>query len=211
MSDATVEAAQTIGWETNLVDGNFNAANAYATGIRQAIAGGADGVILVSIDCDLVKQPLAEAQTAGIEVVIANALGCEGEDLATLVVPSEENPTLQDWARAWGAAKADWIVAQTEGEANVLLFVLDDSLQTVSHDEGFQDEMEKCGACKIEVVHTSLADLGPPLEQLVGSALLSNPEANAIVFPYDSMITLGAGPAITRIRARSSCHGWRGV
>src|SRR4051794_17892697 len=50
-SSTLKDAAQRLGWKLTVFDGKFNADNAYATGIRQAVAANADAIILNGVDC----------------------------------------------------------------------------------------------------------------------------------------------------------------
>ena len=64
---AAEEAAKAAGWQTEVYDAQLNPANG-ATLVRQAIASGADGIILQAIDCPGEKGPLQEAKANGIQV-----------------------------------------------------------------------------------------------------------------------------------------------
>src|SRR5215207_1682386 len=62
---ATDRAARAMGWRTTIFDGKGNS-ETFLTGIRQAVAAGADGVVMVFIDCALVKSGAREASRAGV-------------------------------------------------------------------------------------------------------------------------------------------------
>ena len=58
-----------MGWTSRVCDGQNNANGAWATCVRQAVSAGTDAIVLVSIDCAPVKQPLIEAKAAGVAIV----------------------------------------------------------------------------------------------------------------------------------------------
>src|SRR5829696_5913563 len=62
------EVADTLGWDLTLFDGRFSP-DTVVTGIRQAIADKADGIILFVVDCAPVKAGLQAADRAGVPVV----------------------------------------------------------------------------------------------------------------------------------------------
>jgi ribose transport system substrate-binding protein len=99
--------------------------------------------------------------------------------------------------RAWGAAKADWVITKTHGLAKVISFKEDELLVVKYIREGFEQGLAKCKTCEIvKTVDFTLADLGPKLQQKAQGALLQHPEANAIHAPYDSVMLLGVGAAV---------------
>src|SRR5262249_32633064 len=73
---AAKEAGGAIGWEMTIFDSKLDV-NAFSTGIRQAIAAKADGIILHAIDCPLVKQALLEARDAKVKILAYYALDCD--------------------------------------------------------------------------------------------------------------------------------------
>jgi ribose transport system substrate-binding protein len=201
-TNATKEAGEAIGWKMTIFDGKLDPST-YPTGIRQAIAAKADGVILDAIDCAVVKQALVEARAAKVKTVAFYALDCndpsiKGDPLFDGMV----NFGLQygDYAsliRAWGAAKADWIIVKTKGKAKVISFKQDEFLIVKYIREGFEQELAKCASCEIvKTVDLTLADFGPKLQQKAQGALLQHPEANAIHAPYDTLMHFGIAAAI---------------
>ena len=199
---AAQEAGEAVGWKMTLYDSKLDVAN-FSLGIRQAIAARADGVILHSIDCPLVKQALQEAKKAKVKILAYYSLDCDD--------PSVKGQPLYDGSvnfgtqfgdyaaltRAWGAAKADWVIAKTKGRAKVISFKEDELLVVKYIREGFEQELAKCKTCEIvKTVDFTLADLGPKLQQKAQGALLQHPEANAIHVPYDSAVLLGISAAL---------------
>ena len=201
-TNAAKEAGEAIGWKMTLFDAKLDP-SAFGTGIRQAIAAKADGIILDAIDCAWVKQPLVEAHAAKVKVVAYYALDCDdpsikGEPLYDASVDFGSSfGNYADLTRAWGAVKADWVIVKTEGKAKVINFKQDEFLVVKYIREGFEQELAKCKTCEIvKTVDFTLADFGPKLQQKAQGALLQHPEANAIHVPYDTPMHLGIGAAI---------------
>jgi len=201
-TNAAKEAGELIGWNMTLFDAKLDA-SMFGTGIRQAIAAKADGVILHAIDCAWVKQPLVEAHAANVKLVAYYALDCDdpsvkGEKLFDATVDfGSQFGSYAELTRAWGAVKADWIIAKTQGNAKVIGFRQDEFSVVKYIREGFDQELAKCKTCEIvKNVDLTLDDFGPKLQQKAQGALLQHPEANAVHVPYDSLMHLGIGAAI---------------
>jgi len=196
------QAAAALGWRLTVFDGNFNANNAYATGVRQAVAAGADGIILNGVDCDDVKQALTEAKAAHVQTVAAQgAFDCAGGGglLGAVVIPNSVQRTPQATYRVWGADKAQMSIAKLGGKGKVLDFELAGVPHTQPISAGFKSAMAACGACKVVTVPVTLTDLSSNgFAQKVSDALVRNPDANAIVVPYDNLVTQGIAPALKR-------------
>jgi ribose transport system substrate-binding protein len=63
-----LEAIKTLGWKGTMLDGGANPSK-QAADVEQAIAAGADGIILEAIDAQIIQGPLQRAKAAGIPVV----------------------------------------------------------------------------------------------------------------------------------------------
>jgi ribose transport system substrate-binding protein len=201
-TNAVKEAGEAVGWKMTLFDSKLDVNN-FSLGIRQAIAAKADGIILHSIDCAVVKQALTEAHAAKVKIVAYYALDCDdpsvkGQPLYDASV--NFGSQFGDYAtltRTWGAAKADWVIEKTHGHAKVISFKEDELLVVKYIREGFEQELAKCKTCEIvKTVDFTLADLGPKLQQKAQGALLQHPEANAMHVPYDSAMHLGIAAAL---------------
>ncbi|HYC80402.1 MAG TPA: substrate-binding domain-containing protein, partial [Solirubrobacterales bacterium] len=70
-----MEAAKKLGWQATLFDAKLDYPSA-ATGIRQAVANGVEGIFIYFMDCSNFKSALEEAKKAGVFVVAADARDC---------------------------------------------------------------------------------------------------------------------------------------
>ena len=201
---AAEEAAKAAGWETDVFDVQLNPANAPGL-VRQAIAAGADGIILQAVDCPGIKGPLQEAKAAGVEVVGIYSFDCndplfEGNDPALFSGQINYGAGSEDigaFTKKYGADQAKAVIAATGGKAKVLFFNSPTVTVLNYTGQGFKDEIEKCAGCEIVAeVEFAGAELGPNLQQKAAQALLQHPDANVVKSPYTSATLLGIAPAV---------------
>jgi ribose transport system substrate-binding protein len=213
-SDAAVEAAKAAGWSVTMYDQKLDPTTAPGL-IRQAIAAGAEGIILDATDCPVAKQALQEAKAKNIKVVPIYAFDCNdpifgagGESLFSGVINyGDKAKDIDLFTKSYGADQADAIIAATEGKAKVILF--NDTEFTVLKytAQGFTEELSKCGGCSVvATVDFKAADLGPNLQQQAASVLLQHPEANAVKIPYTAAALLGISPAIAASSKKDSLY-----
>jgi len=212
-SDAAVAAAKAAGWDVQLYDQKLNPANGTAL-INQALAAGAEGIILDATDCPLAKTALQAAKAKGVKVVPIYAFDCNdpifggGEALfAGITNYGAKAKDIDLFTQSYGADQADAIIAATDGKAKVILF--NDTEFTVLKytAKGFTDEMAKCTGCSIvATVDFKAAELGPALQQKAASILLQHPEANAVKIPYTAAALLGISAAVAASSHASSLY-----
>jgi len=194
------EAARAMGWETTSCDGEFSP-DKWSQCIRQAITDQADGIALYVIDCASIQAPLRQAREAGITVVSAEAPDCSdqqqnGPSLFDAKISFTQG-TFADWLGAQIQANADWIIANTDGEAKIIeLHETDAWALNLMHEE-FQEEIATlCPDCEIvDVIEFVGADLEGPLREKVEQSLLQHPEANVVAGQYDDP-ALTVAPAV---------------
>ena len=203
---AAVEAAKALGWSATVYDEQLNPASAPGL-VRQAIASGADGIVLDATDCPTVKGAMEEAKAKGILLVGIYSFDCNdplfgGGGSPLFSGQINYGPGASDigkFTEGYGADQAKAVIAATGGKAKVIFF--NDQEFTVLRytGKGFLDELAKCAGCKVVAkVDFTGAELGPNLQQKVTSALLQHPEANAVKSPYTAATLLGIGPAVTQ-------------
>lgn len=194
------EIADIMGWELSVYDAEFNPTK-MQEGIRQAIAAQADVIWNFAIDCPLARTALEEAKAAGIPVIGQEAADCSDVDSSA---PSLFDRNLEfadgdfiEWGRALGAAQADYLIAETNGEARVIEIAVPDLVVTAALHEGFVERMNECSTCEIvQTVENSAAALGPELQAKIEQALLRNPDANSLAVSYDDLMTAGGAAAV---------------
>ena len=206
-AEAFEEGSEILGWDGTVFDGEFTP-SVQQEGIRQAISQQADGIILYGVDCPVVKAALEEARDADLKIVGVSSQDCNdgeetGEPLfdAQIEYPpapgSDENLSGFSIWGAYGAAQADWLIAETDGEAKVLLFEVPDFAVTLELANGFKERMSDCTSCEIvDTVELGVNDFGPQMQDIAEQALLRNPDANALNGAYADPMELGIAAAV---------------
>lgn len=206
-SNAAKQAAEALGWKADIYDSQLNPALAPGL-VRQAVAAGADGIILDAIDCPTVKGAMQEAKAKGVVMVGIYAFDCNdpifgGSDPSLFTgqinYGDQANAAIGKFTEQYGADQAKAVIAATGGKAKVVFF--NDQEVTVLRytGKGFLDEIKKCSGCEVVAqVDFTGAELGPNLQQKATSALLQHPDANVVKSPFTAATLLGIGPAVVQ-------------
>ena len=167
----------------------------WAQGIRTAIARNADAILLLAQDPELVRPQIAQAEDAGIPVVVLRTTG-EGEPCPRLGTACVPGPFEQA-----GRLEADFAIADSEGKANILVITSKDARSTGPLVRGLEEELShKCPSCDVRYVDVPIADWAAKLRGEVQSALVRDPMIDYVIPIYDSMSQF-AVPAIMAARA----------
>ena len=204
--NAIVEAATAIGWETNVVNAEFDPVVA-GDAIRQATAAKADGIIVFGFDCPLVSQPLAEAVDAGIQTLGVVALDCDDPALPETTAPlftvdmefdGEGEVYYSNFALDYGRDKAAIAIAATMGEAKVMLLDVPDLVTVAKLTDGFEEGMAACTTCEIvtTVDLTTLDQVNGVVEQKMTAALARHPQVTTVFQSTDGLFLTGVQTAI---------------
>lgn len=193
-AEAAVEAAEKLGWEATLYDGELDP-NVWSSGIRQAVANNADAVFIYN-DCDLVSSALKDAKAAGVRVVVSEGDKCEG--LADWVVTyGDDNISVPQFLRDFGAAQATWLTTATDDGTKLINFNYTDFPIIPNYIEpALEETITKYGGEVVDTVQIVSADFGPKVQQKTSQALLKNPDANAVTVATDAFITGGIGAGV---------------
>jgi len=211
---AAKEAAEALGWQADVYDVQLNPANSPGL-VRQAIAAGADGIILQAVDCPGAKGALQEARAKGIEVVGIYSFDCNDPVFESSDPPlfsgqinyGAGSEDLGAFTEKYGADQAKAVIAATGGKAKVIFFNSPTVTVLNYTGKGFKDELAKCAECELVAeVEFAGSELGPNLQQKATSALLQHPEANAVKSPYTSATLLGIAPAVVQSGRASSLY-----
>lgn len=195
------EAGKALGWNVKIFDGKFDS-NRELSGIQQAIADKADGIVLLYIDCAPVKSGLQQAQKAGIKVVGIESADCNPS--LEHVVRYVDDQSFEKWVSdSWGGSQAAWVVGKTDGQAKTIIVAETDLVTTKLVLEGNQRGLAACKTCEVvDVVEFVGADFGPALQQKIEQSLNRHPDANSMIGSYDAVFTSGGGAAALRSTGR---------
>lgn len=164
-------------------------------GIQQAISQKADLIILAQgIDPTTQVAALQQAKAAGIPVLLTHTEE-NGVPIAAPAASLLAGQVAVPFDEA-GALEMDWAVANTNGNADIL--IINSSAVPASNGivKAEQAELTKiCPACKSTVVDVQVTDWNTRIPKEVQSALQRDPDINVIAPLYDSM-SLDVEPGI---------------
>lgn len=194
-----VEAGKLLGWKVTVGDGNFGIGDGYNTAIRQALAAGADAIDLIGIQCSAAQASLQQAKTAGIPVIGTTSFDdCSTPLFAATTQMNSAHPELEDWLKAYGAAKANWLIEATGGKAKVITSSMANNLTANLPQEGFDAELRaNCPDCTIvDTVKFTDQDLSTGgYKQKFATSVVAHPEADSVVAVLDTFVLAANMPA----------------
>lgn len=194
--------AEVLGWTAEVCDGQ-NDPGVWATCIRQGVAAGVDTLVLAGVDCGATRQALIEAHEAGVTVAGISAFDCDdpsqgaSEPLFDVAVSyGEDFADVADYFTQLGKLRADYLITETDGNAQVLHV----EFQGVAIGEyiaaGFKEQLATCEDCAIVgTVAITPADM-PNLRQMFETGLVEAADANAVAADLDFMLSLGVQQAL---------------
>lgn len=186
-ADAAVEAAEVLGWDLTVTDGQFDPRN-YNRLIQEAVNQGFDAIILNGITVEAVAEAVKDARAAGLVVGSWDGGNKASDEGVSFEV---EYPVAEQ-----GVALASYLIWQTEGKANAYLVESPEFNIIMEWVGAARETFEKCSSCT--VVRTdqfTAAETDTRLPSMVTSALRSNPDVNVFVGGYDAAL-LATVPAM---------------
>ena len=139
---AMSQAAKELGWQLTVIDGKGTPVG-WISAFNQAIALKVDGIITTA-DGQSIKEPLAEAGRRNIPVV--------GIHTAPMPGPNKELglfTSIQQDPNEIGKAQADWIIADSNGKANVVIATHDEYAIAELKMRALQKRLKDCEGCKV--------------------------------------------------------------
>lgn len=147
--------------------------------------------LLGGTDPRVLSPQVDAARAAGIEVVTSHYSGLEQ------TVPDNLSGNVPIDYYLGGQLLADWVIAKTEGDADVLVVVSRDGFSTEPLETGIVNEFEEhCPNCNVEVVDVPIRDWATKIQSAVQNEILANPQLDYVIPIYDSMSQFVV-PAIT--------------
>jgi ribose transport system substrate-binding protein len=204
-ADAAMAAGAAAGWQMHLYDAKLDPAN-YTTGIDEAIADGANGIVNVVVDCDLARAPLLQAKAAGIKDVGIDSFDCNdpldntGSPVYSTFIKFNGEATAGDAFQEWDALKMAWLISQENGKAKVVATYEPGFLISQHRAAGMKSEIALCKKCSLDLVAFSPTDMeGNGAQEKLQSALLQNPNFNAVLIGTDSYFAQFANAALQSV------------
>ncbi len=172
------EAAAALGWTSSVIDGKFDPST-WNTAVQQAVAGGADGVILLAVNPALIQGGLDRARAAKIPVVDVFQPKFPG-------APAIDGDVTSDHAAA-GVTVANWIASDSGGKAHVLILDVSEFPEVMKRNDALAIELARvCPTCKIERQRFGAALAAQRLAPLVTAQLREHPDIGYVTGPYDA-------------------------
>jgi ribose transport system substrate-binding protein len=182
VSAGAAEAIKAMGATPTVFDGKGKASE-WNRGVSQAVAQGADGIILWGVAPEIVSKPLADAAKQGIPAVdVWNGLP-DAE-----LKPGIKAIATSDFAKS---AKVSTAVAMADSgcKANYVVFTTKALPLFDPYDEGQSIMKEQCADCSWRKEEIDLATMPTSLGPLVSNVLRRNPEINYVQAAFDSEVT----------------------
>ncbi len=198
---ATKAAAEKLGWKVTVADGQLNP-EGFGTAVRQAIAGGADVIIPIGIDCAAAAAAFNEAAQAGIKIIGGGGVdNCDPAVFTSQTKWLEGYDPIQKW-NAFGAIQADYAFGKQNGDVKAVVINFTGAAFGPWLTDGFNNELKALGAPKTSVLETIDVSneevINGSAFQKITTALLNNPDANTLIVPNDNLIEGGLGAAIVQ-------------
>lgn len=157
------EAGAALGWDVSIIDGKATPTG-WISAMNQAIALGADGII-TSVDAASIQEPIEEARERGIPIVGIHSAALPGPDESLgLFTNIQQDP------RDIGKAQADWIIADSDGTARVVVTSHNEFAIAEAKSRATEERLKECEGCEVlEYVSTPIAEVAQRQPQLVVS------------------------------------------
>lgn len=183
------EATAALGWTYKSIAFEQTPEGIQA-GVQAAIDSKPDGIFFTGISPAFITKQLADAKAKNIPIV-------DGFDAAT----SFSFPIIsmvggsRDTA-AWARKTADWVIADSNGQANVVIFNISAYTTLNNATNAFKGELKRlCPACKVTVNDSKVTDVGSKLPAATVSALQRDPKVTYVAYAFSDM-TIGVSAAL---------------
>lgn len=174
-----VAAAEAMGWEVLVFDGQGTPEGQNAA-FASALAADVDAVVLSVVDAQVVESEIGRAEDAGVLVV-----GAYGHDVDPPRFDAQTGISLEA-SRDDGRAIADYVIAESGGEARIALFRGDDFITVEARGDGFEERIADCPGCEIvDIQQFLVTDITTRLPTLAANTVQANPDMGWIVGTYD--------------------------
>lgn len=192
------KAAKQAGVEVTQFDGK-SSVQEWARGVQQAIAAKADVIVPLAIPLNAISAPLADAHKAGIKVVAALYTDAN-QPLPKEARAIAQHQMTEEYVKA-GALEAAWVVKDSKGKANVVVFSSPEIAVTGYVLKGIADTFKStCPQCKVTNKSLSIGQWSTQLGVLTRTALTQDPNLNYIIPIYDGMANFVV-PAVSQAGA----------
>ena len=166
VGEGVVEAAKVLGWDTRVIDGQGSTAER-ASGINQAIALKADGLVLDAIDAAEQSAAVESAAKAGMKIVGWHAGPAPGPMAGGMIFTNLTTDPLEV-----AKAAATYAVANSNGKAGAIIFTDSVYKIAIAKSDAMAAVIKACTTCTLlSVQDTPLAEAATRMPGLTTSLL----------------------------------------
>lgn len=137
------EAAEALGWDITIIDGQGTVTGQSAA-LSQAIALQPDGIVLGTVDATAQRTLVTQAAEQGIQIVGWHAAATPGpQPELNLFTNVQSDPV------ATGTITADYVIAETDGNAQVAILTDSQYEIAIVKSTAMRDAIEVCPGCTV--------------------------------------------------------------
>lgn len=174
------QAAKVAGLQVLVLDGQGDVAK-WNSDLAQAVSEHAPAVISVAASPVVMKSAMAKARAAHIPVIDVLTA-----DQASPLVPGTFAHVSISFYRS-GELQADYVIAQSRGKANVLIFGDNEFPGEVTRVQGMEHQFRAlCPLCHVTFHDTQVGSLATELPNLTQTLLRRNPSITWVLPTYDA-------------------------
>jgi len=162
--------------------------------IQQAVSSGAAGIVTSAIDYAFAKQAFRAAMAAKVPLVLA-------DDDETGLPASPTARELSVGSAYFGRLGADWVIADSNGRANVLYAADEASSGAIQQAAAASEFAVRCPGCKVTVIQYNDNSLSK-LTTAVSTALVSHPDIDYVFCAYDEPGGINALQGVKQVSSR---------
>jgi ribose transport system substrate-binding protein len=179
--DKLGEALAEADVDLQVCDGGSNPSQ-IAGCIDQAVGASAGAIVVDNIPYGMAANALDGARAAGIPVLMAN-------QVVDPQVPADETLAyVSGPAPQMLASAADWIIADSNGEATVVIQKVTDNPSTLAYAEAAEAEFaDRCPDCTVVINEVSATNF-PLIPSSTSAAILSNPEVDYVLAEFEFFV-----------------------
>jgi ribose transport system substrate-binding protein len=188
IANSAMAAGKELGWNMTLFDGKLTP-SLYSQGILQAIAAHVSGIVTVAVDCSLANSPLTQAKQAGLMTATISGFDCNdslkttGDPVYSTYIKYTGASSYGETFEQWKQYDAAWLIAKTNGNAQVIESYSPGYLVSAHQNKGFEAEMALCATCKIvaQLGITATDQAGSAAQNKLQTAILQNSGVNGLL------------------------------
>jgi ribose transport system substrate-binding protein len=181
-----LHAGEKLGWTVKIYDGG-GTPNKQNAAILDAISSGANVIVTIAIDPNLIQLALTEAKKDGIPVVA----GSNGIDTPNPVALSAPNGLgfVFDVGPDYGTLGlhiAQWMIADSQGTANIALFSDKEFPSIRAQQVGVLKGLAECPKCVVsKPIYFTATQIATELGQMTVGYLRNHPDVNYVFGAFD--------------------------